>query len=157
MAPTKAACEEACARNLPRDFNIKREQKEAVISLLQGKDVMAVLPTGFGKSFIYQLYVLARDSLTQSDSAILVVSPLRSIMEDQVLELEERDMPAVILSPSLIELDKIETGNYKIVFGAAEEFINPNFQKALKAGKLHNLTSLLVVDELSSHCSNMVR
>ena len=45
---SREICEAACLDNLPKDFVIKDEQKEAVISLLQGNDVMAVLPTGYG-------------------------------------------------------------------------------------------------------------
>lgn len=45
---------------------LKREQKEAVSRLLEGKDVLAVLPTGFGKSLIYQSFVLAKDMIESS-------------------------------------------------------------------------------------------
>ena len=61
---------------------LKKEQKLAVEALLLGKDVMAVLPTGFGKWIIYQSFVVAK-KLAVSWS-ILVVVPLRSIIKDQL-------------------------------------------------------------------------
>ena len=61
---------------------LKEEQKLAVEALLSGKDVMAVLPTGFGKYIIYQSFVIAKNfAITAS---IVVVVPLRSIIEDQL-------------------------------------------------------------------------
>ena len=69
---------------------LKCEQKEAVSRLLEGKDVLAVLPTGFGKSLIYQSFVLAKgitDSSVGCSSgrpSCLVIVPLRSIIEEQI-------------------------------------------------------------------------
>ena len=61
---------------------LKSEQKEAVLSLLSGKDVFAVLPTGFGKSLIYQSFVFAREILDGLSPSIIVVIPLRSIVQE---------------------------------------------------------------------------
>ena len=61
---------------------LKEEQKLAVEALLSVKYVMAVLPTGFGKSIIYQSFVVAKNLAVSS--SILVVVPLRSIIEDQL-------------------------------------------------------------------------
>ena len=61
---------------------LKEEQKLAVEALLSGKDVMAVLPTGFGKSIIYQSFVIAKN--IASTTSIVVVVQLRSIIEDQL-------------------------------------------------------------------------
>ena len=58
---------------------LKDEQRLAVEALVSGKDVLAVLPTGFGKSVIYQSFVIAKDS-----SSIVVIVPLRSIIDDQL-------------------------------------------------------------------------
>ena len=56
---------------------LKDEQRLAVEALMSGKDVLAVLPTGFGKSVIYQSFVIAKDSSS-------IVVPLRSIIDDQL-------------------------------------------------------------------------
>ena len=59
-------------------------QKLAVEALLLGNDVMAVLPTGFGKSIIYQSFVVLVAKKLAVSLSILVVVPLRSIIEDQL-------------------------------------------------------------------------
>ena len=58
---------------------LKDKQRLAVEALMSGKDVLAVLPTGFGKSVIYRSFVIAKDS-----SSIIVIVPLRSIIDDQL-------------------------------------------------------------------------
>ena len=68
---------------------LKPEQKLAVECLLKGKDVLAILPTGFGKSLIYQLYVLAKIRSGCHRSCTPVISPLKSIIEEQIKGLEE--------------------------------------------------------------------
>ena len=61
---------------------LKEEQKLVVEVLLSGKHVMAILPTGFGKSIIYQSFVEAKNLAVSS--SVLVVVPLRNIIEDQL-------------------------------------------------------------------------
>ena len=72
-------------RNSSCTFVLKTEQETAVKELLKGNDVLAVLPTGFGKSIIFIVYLLARSSFVEqtrgsSQSSVLVVSPLKSII-----------------------------------------------------------------------------
>lgn len=86
-----------------REFILKKEQEIAVNELLQGKDVLAVLPTGFGKSFIFIVYLLARNEMskrTQGNvrSCVLVVSPLKSIISDQISEVTSFNCTAAELS-----------------------------------------------------------
>ena len=66
-------------------------QKEAVYTLLSGRDVMCILPTGAGKSLCWQLPAVVHDGLT------VVVSPLIALMRDQVQHLMEIGVPAVSL------------------------------------------------------------
>ena len=78
---------DALARDL--GFILKSEQKEAVESLLRGRDVFGVLPTGFRKSLIYQLSVLAKNASPKAVSSverptIIVICPLKSIIEEQI-------------------------------------------------------------------------
>jgi superfamily II DNA helicase RecQ len=74
-----------------RGYNVflKCEQRQAIIQLFCNRDVIAILPTGFGKSMIYIVYVLARDEWLKTcgnecGCSVLIVSPLRSIIEDQI-------------------------------------------------------------------------
>ena len=73
------------AQNLGYD-NVKAEQMKVVASVVHGRDVFAVLPTGFGKSFCYSVLPYVYDQLYpgMQQSIILVVTPLTAIMKDQV-------------------------------------------------------------------------
>ena len=70
-----------CSENL-RGLQLKKEQEEAVLALLEKKDVFAILPTGFGKSLIYQSYCVAKSAIDGVMPAVIVVVPLRSIDAD---------------------------------------------------------------------------
>ena len=65
-------------------FALKSEQREALQSLLRENDVFCVLPTGFGKSLIYQMFVYAKKSSSLQRPTIIVISPLKSIMDEQI-------------------------------------------------------------------------
>ena len=65
---------------------LKDEQLSAVNSLLEGNDVLAILPTGFGKSVIFRVFVEAKTLLLQHQVSALVVSPLLRIVQDQISE-----------------------------------------------------------------------
>lgn len=67
---------------------LRKTQQEAINGILSGRDVMAVMPTGGGKSVCYQIPALMSDGVT------LVVSPLIALMEDQVKALREKGIPA---------------------------------------------------------------
>ncbi|HEU4620477.1 MAG TPA: RecQ family ATP-dependent DNA helicase [Gammaproteobacteria bacterium] len=89
---------EQCRRVARRTFGIERlrpEQESAMIAVLAGRDVLAVLPTGFGKSLIYQVPAMLLDRPT------IVVSPLIALMTDQAHALERRRVPVVALHSRL--------------------------------------------------------
>src|SRR5215208_5114388 len=70
-------------------------QREVIEDVLGGKDVLCVMPTGAGKSLCYQLPAAIQDGLT------IVVSPLISLMEDQVQQLRDEGIPAMLLNSTL--------------------------------------------------------
>ena len=81
---------------------LKREQLLAVKNLLNGNDVLAVLPTGFGKSMIFTVFSFAKRELLKRTGqaeavSILVVSPLKSLIEDQIMELRSLSCSAEYL------------------------------------------------------------
>ena len=78
------------------EIKLKKEQEQAVIALLE-KDVFAVLPTGFGKSLIYQSYSLAKSEINAVSPAVIVIVQLRRIAEEQVRN-NEVDLKAAHLS-----------------------------------------------------------
>ena len=126
--------------------SFRRGQKEAIESILLGKDTLVVLPTGGGKSLIYQLPALIFEGLT------LVISPLIALMKDQVDALEKNGIPATFINSSTSiqetakRLDDIKKGHYKIVYIAPERFYNKAFLESLRGLKV----SLFAVDE--AHC-----
>src|SRR5271170_83988 len=70
-------------------------QREVIEDVLAGRDVLCVMPTGAGKSLCYQLPGAVQGGLT------IVVSPLISLMEDQVQQLRDEGLPAVLLNSAL--------------------------------------------------------
>ncbi|MFA5163714.1 MAG: ATP-dependent DNA helicase RecQ [Patescibacteria group bacterium] len=121
-------------------------QEQAIDNILHGRHTVVVLPTGGGKSLIYQLPALVLDGIT------LVVSPLIALMKDQVDSLERVGIPATYINSSLSlaesgqRLEKIKKGLFKLVYVAPERFYNQDFINDLKQLKV----SLFAIDE--AHC-----
>lgn len=120
-------------------------QKEVVESVLQGNDTLAVLPTGTGKSLCYQLsgYLL--------DGLVVIVSPLISLMEDQVSSLQKTQEKRVIALNSLLTKEEKrfvlrKLNQYKFLFASPEMLLQPEVLQALERCKI----ALLVIDE--AHC-----
>ena len=124
-----------------------REGQEAVVdAILSGRDVLAVMPTGAGKSVCYQIPALVMDGVA------LVISPLISLMQDQVQALVQNGVPAAYLNSSLTErqfdlaLSNAARGKYRIVYVAPERLQTPRFLAAAREMRI----SLVAVDE--AHC-----
>ena len=121
-------------------------QREIMAAALAPRDVLAILPTGAGKSLCYQLPALAREGVT------LVVSPLIALMKDQVDQLTASGVPATFLNSSLEpqenrrRLAAIRAGEVKLVYLAPERLMNGDF---LAVVGNWNVTAL-AVDE--AHC-----
>jgi ATP-dependent DNA helicase RecQ len=121
-------------------------QEEAVCALLAGKDVLAVLPTGAGKSLVYQLASQVLPGVT------LVVSPLIALMKDQVDALEERDVEVGVINSTQSEaraeeeLQKVEDESAKLLYVTPERFGDEEFMAEIRDMDV----DLFVVDE--AHC-----
>ena len=121
-------------------------QEKAIENVLKNKSSLVVMPTGGGKSLCYQLPALILDGIT------IVVSPLISLMKDQVDSLEKQAIPATFINSSisfkesLRRLDLAQEGMIKLLYIAPERFYNEDFIKVLKKVKV----SLFAVDE--AHC-----
>ncbi|MDE0312400.1 MAG: DNA helicase RecQ [Caldilineaceae bacterium] len=124
-------------------------QEKIATAVLEERDALVLMPTGGGKSLCYQLPAMHFEGLT------LVVSPLISLMKDQVDALRANNIPAAFinstLSPSEIERvqRQAQQGNLKILYAAPERLSLPDFQQFLDT--LH--VSFVAVDE--AHCISM--
>jgi ATP-dependent DNA helicase RecQ len=120
-------------------------QAEVIASVMAGRNTVAVMPTGAGKSLCYQLPATLLDGVT------LVVSPLISLMHDQVEQLKARGIAAAFLNSTLSDLERAERmtalrdGRLKLLYCAPERLRSEPLLEAL-APRL----SLLAVDE--AHC-----
>ncbi len=126
--------------------SFRQGQEELIDALLMGRDAFGIMPTGGGKSLCYQIPALLMEGIT------LVVSPLISLMKDQVMALKKAGIPAAYinssLSPNQIRLvyDKLAEGQYKIIYIAPERLSSEGFLWAIRQVKL----SMVAVDE--AHC-----
>jgi ATP-dependent DNA helicase RecQ len=121
-------------------------QAEVVDAVLSGRNVVVVMPTGAGKSLCYQLPAMLLDGLT------LVVSPLISLMKDQVDQLTARGIKATFLNSSLTDLERQERmrglrqGEYKLLYVAPERLRSAVFLEMLQGLNVQ----LFAIDE--AHC-----
>ena len=124
-----------------------RPGQEAVINaILDGRDILAVMPTGAGKSLCYQVPAMLFSGIT------LVISPLISLMQDQVKALNEAGVNAAFINSSLSEKELNDTfknaykGHYKIIYVAPERLMSEGFISFAKSVEI----SMVTVDE--AHC-----
>ncbi|MCB2293805.1 DNA helicase RecQ [Clostridium algoriphilum] len=126
--------------------NFRKGQENVIESILSGKDTFAVMPTGAGKSVCYQIPALMLEGVT------LVISPLISLMKDQVDTLNSIGIAATYINSSLSinevneRIDRVAAGEVKLLYVAPERLESDFF-----CNMLNRLTiSLLAVDE--AHC-----
>jgi ATP-dependent DNA helicase RecQ len=124
-------------------------QREVVEDVLRGRDVLCVMPTGAGKSLCYQLPAAISDGLT------IVVSPLISLMEDQVQQLRDEGIPCALLNSTLSPgerrqvMKELEAGFKGLLYVAPERFVAMDFAPLLGSLK----PKLFAVDE--AHCVSL--
>lgn len=121
-------------------------QEEVINTILSGRDVVGIMPTGAGKSLCYQIPALMMGGIT------LVISPLISLMKDQVSALNQAGILAAFLNSSLSEMQYYtvlrlaKAGRYPIIYVAPERLLNEEFLDFA----LHVKISMIAVDE--AHC-----
>ncbi len=135
-----------CLQRVFRLSQFRPRQREIIEDVLAGHDVLCVMPTGAGKSLCFQLPALMMDHLT------LVVSPLISLMGDQVRQMQSLGVPALLLNSSQTAqgqsnvISQLKKGFRGLLYLAPERFAAASFSRLLPELK----ASLLVVDE--AHC-----
>ena len=128
-------------------YSAFRGGQEALIDAqLRGQDAFGIMPTGGGKSLCYQIPALLLEGVT------LVISPLISLMRDQVMALKNAGVAAAYINSSLTPAQirlvyrNIQSGMYKIIYVAPERLLTDGFLEAIQTRKV----SLVTVDE--AHC-----
>lgn len=137
--------EEALARHF--GFTAFRPvQDKIVAAVFEGRNVLGIMPTGGGKSLCYQLPALMRDGVA------VIVSPLISLMKDQIDALTERGLPATFINSSIDSAEQgrriqgMVDGDFKMLYIAPERFRNRRFVEQLSRIEV----SFVAVDE--AHC-----
>jgi len=121
-------------------------QEDIIQSILQGKDTLALLPTGGGKSICFQVPALCKDGLC------MVITPLVALMIDQVENLQKRGIPAVCVHSGMqsreirLALEKCMDGRSRFLYLSPERLDNSIFREVAR----HLPVSLIAVDE--AHC-----
>ena len=128
--------------------SFREGQKSLVDAVLAGRDVLGIMPTGAGKSICFQIPALLMEGIT------LVISPLISLMKDQVRALNQAGIHAAFLNSSLTAgqyrkaLSLAEQGQYKIIYVAPERLETEGFLRFALSDQVK--ISFLAVDE--AHC-----
>ena len=126
--------------------DFRHGQLKAIDSILSGTDTVAIMPTGGGKSICFQVPAMMFRGVT------VVISPLISLMNDQVRALSQCGIPATFINTSLDEKAIAETisdakaGKYKILYVAPERLLTPSFRSICKSVEV----SFVAIDE--AHC-----
>lgn len=126
--------------------NFRLQQEAAITQILNKKDALVIMPTGGGKSIVYQIPALIFEGMT------IVVSPLISLMKDQVEQLREYDIPAVYLNSSLrpeeydYNVKRVQSGEIKLLYLAPETLMMEKTRDLLKGHTIDCFT----IDE--AHC-----
>ncbi|WP_288478299.1 DNA helicase RecQ [uncultured Clostridium sp.] len=126
--------------------SFRKGQEEIINNIINGNDVLAIMPTGGGKSICYQVPAIAMDGLT------IVISPLISLMKDQVDSLNSLGIDSEYINSSLSNIEiqevyfRLNTGDIKILYVAPERLEGVEFLNIIKSLKV----SQIAVDE--AHC-----
>ena len=126
--------------------SFRKGQSDIIEAILQGHDALAIMPTGAGKSVCYQVPALLLPGIT------IVISPLISLMQDQVKSLNEAGINAAYINSTLSEsqmykaLDYAANGKYKIIYVAPERLETMSFMTFAKKADI----SMVTIDE--AHC-----
>ena len=159
----------ALEKNGFQDLRLREKQYEVLKSIVLGKrDVLAVLPTGYGKSLIYQLLPSVMDFMNREgrpseedpQSTVLVVSPLNALMHDQIVKMKDSGGKVCILKGDRVAADGdevlssldlpvgMETTSYGLIFAHPEVLVeNTKILKVIKSPAFKNKVKVIVIDE----------
>lgn len=138
--------------------SLNKHQEDAIKYVVEEKkDVFVNLPTGFGKSLIYQALPLVYSCLqsTVEKNIIVVISPLTSLMKDQVMRLISLDITAISLAEITTEkqCNEVKNGDYSVVFGSPELWLgDEKWRKMTMSDRYRKSVRAVAVDEAHVIC-----
>ena len=130
--------------------NFREGQLEIINNILAKKDTLAILPTGGGKSICFQIPAIIFGQNKKSPQITIVISPLISLMKDQVDSLSSRGIPACYINSSLSQKQQLETfeliklNKIKIIYVSPERLKSKKFIQLIKKTDV----AMVVVDDL---------
>lgn len=134
-----------------RSFDGKELQKEAAVAAMEGKSILAVFPTGGGKSITFQVPALM--SGKASGGLTVIISPLQSLMKDQVDNLESKGITCAVAINGLLDpiersvaIKRVENGEVKLLYISPESLRSKSMERLLLSRKIERF----VIDE--AHC-----
>lgn len=150
MAELNSAFNRVC-KTFKFDKLNKHQQKAIELFINQKRDIVVNLPTGYGKSIIYQALPLIFDHVTNTSGHIaIVVSPLLTLIEDQVATLRKYGISVVSLShvKTEDEREQVENGNFSIVYATPEGLLkNDRWRRMLSSRTYSSKLCAIAVDE----------
>lgn len=146
MAAEGGLASEACDRILQtfKIDSLKELQRKGLEALIKGQDVFIIQPTGSGKSLIFQSAPIVFDimkPLQEGKSIVIVISPLVSLMEDQVRFLKSIGIMAEFICDDQKDEDAkkmVEQGKCQIVYGSPEAFLSSKRWRAMLSSEIYN-------------------
>ncbi len=139
-----------CLEKLGIEFKLKDKQFECIEQILCGKDTLAILPTGYGKSLIYILLPLCLDyynGVPEGTNKVMVLSPLVALMDDQMLKMNTFGISAIhVGSGEEAEyVTRLKSGDFQIVLLSPEAFFSDKWRAVLQIYR--DAIKAIVVDE----------
>ena len=138
---------DAVLKRLTVKITLKPEQRSALKAFIDKRDVFCVLPTGFGKSLIYQLVPLVLEEMGLGEKMLIIISPLLALMEDQIKEAARFGLTAMQLG--VHDDSDISNGQCSLVFGTPEAWIlKEKYRDMLNSDIYKQRLFGIVVDEV---------
>nr|XP_022298997.1 ATP-dependent DNA helicase Q-like 3 [Crassostrea virginica] len=142
------------------DIKLKKEQLEVLEAVYEGRDCVAVLPTGFGKSVIFHLIPY----LTPQPKTVIVVAPITALMEDQLQSLSEKEISACSISMDgtfyntvsqedgcikTVSMNHFDIADFRLVYAHPETVTtNSRIRKLLLTKRFQEIVCCIVIDEV---------
>ena len=136
--------------------NLSPQQEKALSEFLSGSDVFVNLPTGYGKSLMYQMAPLVANELSKqhsrfpNESIVVIISPLVALMKDQVSFLKSLNIRAEFVASNQVEsvLKEVEVGKYRLVYTSPESMLSADRWRRMLTSKIYQKNQIgIAVDE----------